>query len=95
MLIKLKTLVVENHGYKREVTSKDVYVNTSHIISISDHHGIQDLLLTEDLSDPGDNFCVVRISTGNTTKEYITFGTSSSLYSEIQNKSHGKALLND
>ena len=95
MLIKLKTLIVENHGYKRETTSKDVYVNTDHIISISDHDGIQDFLLTEDLTQTTDKFCLVKISTGNTTKEYITFGTSHNLYSQIRDKSQGRKLLND
>ena len=95
MLIKLKTLVVENHGYKRQTISKEVYVNTSHIVSISDYDAIEEFLLRENLNQAGDKFCLVKISEGNGTKEYITFGTSHSLYGHIRELSQGKRLLND
>ena len=95
MLVKLKTLVVENHGYKRQTSSKEVYVNTSHIVSISDYDAIEEFLLTENLNQAGDKFCLVKISEGNGTKEYITFGTSQSLYSKIYENSQGRKLLND
>jgi hypothetical protein len=42
MLIKLKTLVVENQGYKRSASAKDIYINSDNIVLI----GISFLLLS-------------------------------------------------
>ena len=95
MLIKLKTLIVENHGYKRKTTSKDVYINANHIVSISDYDAIEEFLLTENLNKAGDKFCLVKILEGSGTKDYIAFGTSHNLYGQIREQSQGKRILND
>ena len=41
MLIEIKRLLIENNGYKRDVTLQRVYVNSDNIVSISDYHGAQ------------------------------------------------------
>jgi len=95
MLIKLKTLIVENHGYRRETFSRDIYVNSSNIISISDKPEIDDFLLTENLKHSGEKFCIVKLSHGNKSEDIIAFGTSAMIYSQINEQTHGKRLLND
>ena len=95
MLIKLKTLIVENQGYKRSTSSKEVYVNTNHIVSISDYAAIEEFLLVENLNQAGDKFCLVKVAEGSGTKEYITFGTSHGVYGKIREHLQGKRILND
>jgi len=95
MLIKLKTLVVENQGYKRSATAKQIYVNSDNIVSIEDYPGIESFLINENMQFAGDKFSLIRVSTAGKAVEYITFGTSHNIYSQISEQAHGKRLLND
>ena len=95
MLIRLKTLIVENHGYRRETFSRNIYVNSNNIISISDHPAIDDFLLTENLQHSGESFCIVKLSHGNKSEDIIVFGTSAMIYAQISEQTTGKRLLND
>jgi len=95
MLIKIKTLIVENHGYRRETFSKDIYVNSNNIISISDYPAIEQLLLAEGSISQGDKFSLVKVSHGNKTEDIIAFGTSAMIYSQINEQTTGRRLLND
>jgi len=95
MLIKLKTLVVENHGHRRSASTKEMYVNSNSIISVSDYPAIESFLIMEKMSFAGDRFSLVRVSLGNKIEEIITFGTSAMIYSQISEQSNGKRLLND
>ena len=93
MLLKLMTLSIENQGYKREVSSKPVYVNTKNIISISDYFGIKDFLSSEGLSFSDSKFSVVKISHGHKTEEIIAFGTSEHISGQIQPEIDSSRLL--
>ena len=95
MLIKIKTLIVENHGYRRETFSRDIYVNSNNIISISDYPAIEQLLLAEGSISQGDKFSLVKVSHGNKTEDIIAFGTSAMIYSQINEQTTGRLLLND
>ncbi len=95
MLIKLKTLLVENQGHKRTAISKQIYINTNNIISISDYPAIESFLIMEKMEHAGDNFSLVKLSHGNKTEDIIAFGTSAMIYSQISEQSTGKRLLND
>lgn len=95
MLIKIKTLIVENHGYRRETFSKDIYVNSNNIISISDYPAIEQLLLAEGSISQADKFSLVKVSHGNKTEDIIAFGTSAMIYSQINEQTTGRQLLND
>ena len=95
MLIKLKTLLVENQGHKRTAISKQMYINTNNIISISDYPAIESFLIMEKMAHAGDNFSLVKMSHGNKTEDIIAFGTSAMIYSQIREQSTGKRLLND
>ena len=95
MLIKIKTLIVENHGYRRETFSRDIYVNSNNIISISDYPAIEQLLLAEGSIGQEDKFSLVKVSHGNKTEDIIAFGTSAMIYSQISEQTTGRRLLND
>ena len=95
MLIKLKTLLVENQGHKRTAISKQMYINTNNIISISDYPAIESFLIMEKLEHAGGNFSLVKMSHGNKIEDIIAFGTSAMIYSQISERSTGKRLLND
>tara|TARA_B100001094_G_scaffold246378_1_gene243026 strand:- start:1221 stop:1508 length:288 start_codon:yes stop_codon:yes gene_type:complete len=95
MLIKLKTLLVENQGHKRTAISKQMYINTNNIISISDYPAIESFLIMEKMAHAGDNFCLVRVSLGSKIEDVIAFGTSAMVYSQISEQSTGRKLLND
>ena len=94
MLIRIKTLTVENNGYRRETFSRDIYINSDNIISIMDHPAIDDFLLTENLKHSGEKFCIVKLSHGNKSEDVIAFGTSAMIYSQISEQTKGKSLLN-
>ena len=94
MLIKLKTLLVENQGHKRTAISKQMYVNANNIISISDYPAIESFLIMEKMTYSGDNFSLVKMSHGNKVEDIIAFGTSAMIYSQISEQSANKRLLN-
>ena len=94
MLIKLKTLVVENDGYRRTAAPKEVYLNSTNIISISDHPRIEQYLLSEGLGHSSDRFCLIKVSLGNSLEELIAFGTSASIYKQINENNTSKGVLN-
>jgi len=95
MLLKIKQLVIENHGHKREITHKNIYLNSTSIISIVDYAGAHNFLLMEKSSFSNSNFSLIKVSHGNKTEDVIAFGTADALYSEIRQDTAGKRLLND
>ncbi len=94
MLIKLKTLIVENQGHKRAAISKQIYVNTDNIISISDYPAIESFLIMEKMEHAGSNFSLVKVSHGNKVEDIIAFGTSAMIYSQVSEQAATKRLLN-
>jgi len=94
MLLKIRQLVIENRGYKRNIVSKNIYINSASIISFSDYSGADNFLLSESSSYSKDNFSLIKVSQGNEIEDIIAFGTADSIYSEL-NKPVGSKLLND
>ena len=47
MLLKIKQFIIENKGFKADFVFKDVYINSSKIVSISDYAGIKEFLTAE------------------------------------------------
>ena len=93
MIFPVKRLMIDNDGYRRNISLKTIYINSASIISISDYHGISDFLLREK-SDFSENlFSLVRLN--NTTDDIIVLGTAEEVYSQIQESQSGKQILND
>ena len=95
MLIEIKRLLIENSGYKRQVSLQRMYVNSSSIVSISDYKGVQNFLLQENSSFARENFALIKLNEGTRTEEIIAFGTAAQLYDSIGKNDLGKRLLND
>jgi len=93
MLIKVKQLIVENNGYKRNITFKNIYINSTSIISIADYDGVREFLLQEDPRLEQTAYSLIKVSQGNRAEDIIAFGTADSIYSEL-NKPVGSKLLN-
>ena len=65
MLIELRKLNIENTGYKRVITIDKIYVNESHIVSISGYQKIKDFLILEkEISYSETDFSLVKINSG-------------------------------
>ena len=95
MLVEIKRLNIVNDGYTRRVVVDRMYVNSSHIVSISDYAGVKDFLLSESLgSYEKDSFSLIKMSSVDKIEEIIVFGTSEELFTKF-NKSSGKVLLNE
>jgi hypothetical protein len=95
MLLKIKQLIVENRGHRCEITHKNIYLNSTSIISIIDYAGADNFLLTEKSSFSNSKFSLIKMSHGNETEDVIAFGTADSLYTEIKQDTAGRQLLND
>lgn len=95
MLIEIKRLLIENDGYRRNVSLQKMYVNSDSIVSISDYDGAENFLLRENSNLSKESFSLVKINEGTRTQEIIAFGTADQLYSSIGNTGSGRRLLND
>ena len=95
MLLKVRQLVVENLGYKRNITSKNIYINSDNIASISDYSGASEFLLSEGSQFSNDSFSLIRINHGNKTEDVIAFGPAESIYSMTRGEVDSRRLLND
>ena len=95
MLVELKKLKVINEGYKRVISLDKIYVNSSHIISVTDYSGANDFLLSEGSSEYANHsFSLVKVSAGQTSQDFIILGSSEQIFSKLSPKSE-KALLNE
>lgn len=92
MLIKLRQLVVENHGFKREINFKDFYLNVDSLISISDYSNINSFLEGEESPHCRDSYALLKIREGNRTEQVIVRGAAEEIYDLTINK---KRLLRD
>ena len=95
MLVEINRLMIENNGYKRDVSIQKMYVNSDSIVSISDYQGASSFLLRENSRFSKDSFSLVRLSQGGNIEEIIAFGTAEELYGSIGANKTGKRLLND
>ncbi len=76
MLVKIKQLLVENNGYKRDLLKKDIFINSDKVVSISDYHAIEEFILSENLDLKNEKFSLVKISEGQSVNSIIAFGTA-------------------
>ena len=95
MLLKVKQLIVENAGWKRNITSKDIYINSNNIVSVSDYVGATDFLLSEGSEFSNSPFSLIKFGHGTKIEEVIAFGPAESFYSMIRGETTGRRLLND
>ena len=94
MLVEIKTLSIENNGYRRNITLKKIYVNSSNIVSISDYQGAENFLLQENSDFSKESFSLININQGNKSEEIIAFGSAEQIYNSIGENLKGKQLLN-
>ena len=95
MLLKVRQLVVENLGYKRSITHKNIYIKIDNIVSISDYNGAEDFLLSEGSEYSSDKFSLIKVNEGQQVEYVIAFGDAEEIYSEIRGDLSGKRILND
>ena len=91
MLVELKKLKISSDGHSRTLSFDKIYVNTSHVISITDCDSMNEYLLSEGLSST--SYSLVHIEMGNKAEEIIVLGTSEEVHAKL-NKAAGKRLLN-
>ena len=94
MLVEIKTLFIENNGYKRNISLKKIYVNSRNIVSISDYQGAENFLLQENSDFSKESFSLIKINQGNKLEEIIAFGSAEQIYNSIGENLKGKQLLN-
>tara|TARA_B100000927_G_scaffold193069_1_gene155684 strand:+ start:3191 stop:3478 length:288 start_codon:yes stop_codon:yes gene_type:complete len=95
MLVEIKRLNIINDGYNRKISIDKMYVNSNHIVSISDYDGVKQFLLSESLgSHENDNFSLIKMSNATTVEEIIVLGTSEEIFAKFD-KSSRKVLLNE
>ena len=95
MLVQIKRLLIENDGYKRNVSLQRMYVNSSSIVSISDYDGASNFLLRENSRFAKEKFSLIKINEGGKIDEVIAFGSADQIYTSIGTNQTGKRLLND
>ena len=93
MLIKIKKLVIENQGYRRDIFLKNLYVNANNIISISDYDGLDSFLITEKSNFSGSSFSLVKVDHGSESEDIIALGTAEELFRTLE-ADPGKGLIN-
>ena len=95
MLVEIKRLLIENDGYKRNVSLQRMYVNPANIISILDYHGAESFLLRENSRLSKESFSIIKLNEGSQTEEIIAFGSADQLYNSMTKTQAGKRLLSD
>ena len=84
--------MIENSGYKRDISLKTIYINSTKIISITDYDGVTDFLLREKSSLQDKSFSLIKLN--NVSEDIIALGAASQIYSTIREHLMGKELLN-
>ena len=92
MIFPVKRLMIENSGYKRDISLKTIYINSTKIISITDYDGVTDFLLREKSSLQDKSFSLIKLN--NVSEDIIALGAASQIYSTIREHLMGKELLN-
>tara|TARA_B100001175_G_C19061342_1_gene426771 strand:+ start:145 stop:432 length:288 start_codon:yes stop_codon:yes gene_type:complete len=95
VLVEVKTLKVENEGYKRRISLDRIYVNSNNIVSIVDYEGASNFLLRENSQYSGESFSLIKLNEGGHVRDLIVFGSAEQLYSSLSGNATGKRLLND
>mgnify|MGYP001269550457 CR=1 FL=1 len=95
MLVEVKTLKVENEGYRRTISLDKIYVNSNNIVSIVDYEGASNFLLRENSQYSNESFSLIKINEGGRVRDLIAFGSAEQLFSSFSGNPSGKRLLND
>jgi|TARA_B100001094_G_scaffold327093_1_gene384509 hypothetical protein len=95
MLLKIRQLVIENQGHKRNIVPKNIYINSDNIVSITDYRGADHFLLSEKSKFSKERFSLLKVTHGNKIEDIIAFGTAESIYSEATEHRNGRSILND
>ena len=95
MLVEIKKLLIENQGYKTNISLKKMYINSDNIVSITDYNEANKFLLRENSHLEKESFSLLKVNKGGATEEIIAFGSAEQLFSTFQNKSGTNRLLND
>lgn len=97
LLVEINKLNILNDGYQRKIFFDKIYLNPSHIISISAHSKIKDFLLNEspDSSYAKSEYSLLKVSSGASVEEIIARGTPEFIFSLMREKKQGKVILND
>ena len=93
MLFPVKRLMIENTGYKRDISLKTIYINSSNVVSITDYDGVTEFLLRENSSLQGESFSLIRLN--NIADDIIVLGSAQQIYSTVRESTDGRQLLND
>jgi len=95
MLVEIKRLLIENNGYKRDISLQRMYINSDSIVSISDYHGAENFLLREKSRLSNERFSLIKINEGGHTEEIIAYGSADQLYKDMAKNTTEKRILND
>tara|TARA_E500000331_G_scaffold333066_1_gene356930 strand:- start:2149 stop:2436 length:288 start_codon:yes stop_codon:yes gene_type:complete len=94
MLIELKKLIIVNEGYKRNISLNKMYINSDHIISITDYNGAKQFLISEGSQEfVNESFSLIKISNLNKSEDIIVLGSSQEIFSKFNETKKG-VLLN-
>ena len=93
MLFPVKRLIIENTGYKRDISLKTIYINSSSIISVIDYDGAAEFLLRENSHLQDKSFSLITLN--STTEDIIALGSAQQIFSLIREERVGKHLLHD
>ena len=85
--------MIENTGYKRDISLKTIYINSSNVVSITDYDGVTEFLLRENSSLQGESFSLIRLN--NIADDIIVLGSAQQIYSTVRESTDGRQLLND
>ena len=93
MLFPVKRLMIENTGYKRDISLKTIYINSSSVISITDYDGVTEFLLRENSNLQDKSFSLIRLN--NIADDIIVLGSAQQIFSIVKEATDGRQLLND
>ena len=85
--------MIENTGYKRDISLKTIYINSSNVVSITDYDGVTEFLLRENSNLQDESFSLIRLN--NITDDIIVLGSAQQIFSTVKEVTDGRQLLND
>lgn len=93
MLFPVKRLIIENTGYKRDISLRTMYINSSSIASITDYDGATEFLLRENSDLQDKSFSLIKLN--DIADDIIALGSAQQIYSTVREHNSGKHLLHD
>jgi hypothetical protein len=87
-------LLVEGNNYRRNVSFKDIYINTNSIVSVLNHEGMSEYLVNENPEYSGYKFSLIKINNGSGAEEIIALGDPETILHSVIAPSE-RHLLNE